>query len=498
MQQKFQHAAYGRIEADEFAFCCDYRNRSDLEDMVKQFTLDLKQYPLAFKIVLTFGVYLVSDRTIVPRQMLDNANIAAKRIKGNYSNNLSFYDDEIGKRLIAEQQIINEMNHALETEQFCIYVQPKYDPRTNLPAGAEALVRWIHPDKGMISPGVFIPVFEQNGFIAELDYYVWEKACSLLEDLAQSGLPSLPVSVNVSRVHLYNPYLPEILCETADRHHVPHELLNLEITESIYTEHPAVIQESISNLHKNGFIVMMDDFGSGYSSLNVLKDVEFDVLKIDMSFFRASSIQGRKEKIIASVIRMAKWLELPTIAEGVETREQVEFLKDLGCEYIQGYYFARPMPVSEYRALLSSLGSSETKKEKKVSAGQLWKNTDQIELMFAMVPQAMVLFEFSDYEIELIRVNQKYYDLFGYDNFSRHSFDFAAVLAPEQKEIVWSAAGKAIESQGVSECNYRRTYADGTTRVIHTYLQYITQLGNRHILLGFLSDITGKEQEVFA
>ncbi len=490
--ENFSVATYGRIEADEFAFCCAYSQVEELQREVRQFTLALKEYPLAFEINLTFGIYLVKDRSISPRQMLDNANLAAKRIKGHFSNNLSFYDDEMGKRLIAEQEIINEMNHAMESGQFCLYLQPKYDLHTNLPAGAEALVRWIHPEKGIISPGEFIPVFEKNGFIVRLDYFVWEKACCLLEEMQNNNLPRFPISVNVSRVHLYNPHFVEVLCEIADRHHVAHELLNLELTESIYTEHLSVIQESIANLHQHGFIVMMDDFGSGYSSLNILKDVEFDVLKIDMRFFGDSAIKGRKENIIASVIRMAKWLRVPTIAEGVETKEQVDFLGEMGCEFVQGYYFAKPMPVCEYIKLISSNEMAADNKAESFSPNRLWSNNDQIELMFAVVPYPMVLFEFADEKIELLRVNKWYYELFQYDNFSNNSRSFEKVLSQKHIDSIWRAVHRAIEGKSVDECNYLRQYPDGTRRWVHVHLQYVNQIGGSHILLGSFLDITSE------
>lgn len=315
-----------------------------------------------------------------------------------------------------------------------------------------------------------------------------------MEHLAQSGLPPLPLSVNVSRVHLYNPHLSEILCEITDRHHVPHALFNLEVTESVYTEHLAVIQESISTLHQHGFLVMMDDFGSEYSSLNVLKDVEFDVLKIDMRFFEDSAIKGRKENIIASVIRMAKWLRLPTIAEGVETKKQVDFLRDLGCEYVQGYYFAKPMPVCEYEALLASDIKQLPRETSPFSVNELWKSNDQIELMFSVVPQPMVLFEFNGNQFELLRVNQKYFDLFGYDNFSSNSLHWESILSPKYKEVISSSVQTAIGRRGESACDYLREYQDGTRRWIHVHYRYVNQIGGRHILLGTFSDITSEVQ----
>lgn len=205
----------------------------------------------------------------------------------------------------------------------------------------------------MISPGEFIPIFERNGFITKLDYYVWEKTCKLLAGWIAEGKKPSPVSVNISRVSLYNPRLVEAICGLTDRYHIPRELLELELTESAYTTNPKAIKETMERLQKEGFSILMDDFGSGYSSLNVLKDIAVDVLKIDMKFLSDTDQEGRSQNILASVVRMAKWLNLPVIAEGVERREQVDFLHSVGCEYVQGFYFARPMPVSDYEKLVS-------------------------------------------------------------------------------------------------------------------------------------------------
>ena len=253
-------------------------------------------------------------------------------------------------RLEREQEIINEMNHALEAGQFCIYLQPKYDLEKSMLCGAEALVRWIHPEKGMVSPGEFIPIFEKNGFIAKLDYYIWEMVCKQLQIWMKQGMQPKPISVNVSRVNLCNPQIVDRITELTKRYEIPPELFQLELTESAYMDNPVVMKQVIKKLRSNGFTILMDDFGNGYSSLSILKDMEIDILKIDMSFFGDSEIPGRGENIIASVVRMAKWLNIPSIAEGVERKDQVNFLRGVGCEFVQGYYFARPMPIEIGRA----------------------------------------------------------------------------------------------------------------------------------------------------
>lgn len=340
----------------------------------------LGQYQLAFDVVPAIGIYVIRERDLSVDAMYDRANLAAKQCKGNYIENYAFYVDEMREDIVREQQIVNHMRHALDEEEFVLYLQPKYSLQDNRICGAEVLVRWAKPEGGMISPGEFIPIFERNGFITKLDYYVWEKTCKLLAGWIAEGKKPSPVSVNISRVSLYNPRLVEAICGLTDRYHIPRELLELELTESAYTTNPKAIKETMERLQKEGFSILMDDFGSGYSSLNVLKDIAVDVLKIDMKFLSDTDQEGRSQNILASVVRMAKWLNLPVIAEGVERREQVDFLHSVGCEYVQGFYFARPMPVSDYEKLVSEKKDELQEKYQKDEIGRdmLWNATSQM------------------------------------------------------------------------------------------------------------------------
>lgn len=365
-----EQIAYGRIEADIFGICMPYRGEEAMLELVRYMRMRLGQYQLAFDVVPAIGIYVIRERDLSIDAMYDRANLAAKQCKGNYIENYAFYVDEMREDIVREQQIVNHMRHALDEEEFVLYLQPKYSLQDNRICGAEVLVRWAKPEGGMISPGEFIPIFERNGFITKLDYYVWEKTCKLLAEWIAEGKKPSPVSVNISRVSLYNPRLVEAICGLTDRYHIPRELLELELTESAYTTNPKAIKETMERLQKEGFSILMDDFGSGYSSLNVLKDIAVDVLKIDMKFLSDTDQEGRSQNILASVVRMAKWLNLPVIAEGVERREQVDFLHSVGCEYVQGFYFARPMPVSDYEKLVSEKKDELQEKYQKDEIGR--------------------------------------------------------------------------------------------------------------------------------
>ena len=240
-----EQIAYGRIEADIFGICMPYRGEEAMLELVRYMRMRLGQYQLAFDVVPAIGIYVIRERDLSIDAMYDRANLAAKQCKGNYIENYAFYVDEMREDIVREQQIVNHMRHALDEEEFVLYLQPKYSLQDNRICGAEVLVRWAKPEGGMISPGEFIPVFERNGFITKLDYYVWEKTCKLLAEWIAEGKKPSPVSVNISRVSLYNPRLVEAICGLTDRYHIPRELLELELTESAYTTNPKAIKETM-------------------------------------------------------------------------------------------------------------------------------------------------------------------------------------------------------------------------------------------------------------
>lgn len=263
-----------------------------LDTLIEDGVSTLKAFNTGYDISGSFGIYVIEDHLMPPDIILDRATLAAKCVKSNSRISYAYYSDEIRRAVETEQRITNEMNSALANDQFVVHLQPKYSLQTNTPVGAEALVRWIHPQRGMVSPGEFIPVFEKNGFITKLDYCVWEKTCKLLRRWIDEGKPLLPISVNVSRVNLYNPMLVDNICELVEKYNIPPRLLNLELTESAYTDNPDVMRLAMEKFQKKGFVIMMDDFGTGYSSLNILKDIAVDVLKIDMRFWLKAILPG--------------------------------------------------------------------------------------------------------------------------------------------------------------------------------------------------------------
>lgn len=342
---------YGRLEADHFAVCLP-AGTEELQQVRDQMEKSLASVKIEQKINLYYGVYTIEDRGMSVNLMCDRANLALRTVKGNSNRAYAVYNDELHQVVLSEQQLTNSMEEALLQRQFEVYYQPVVDLNTGDVVSAEALVRWNHPEKGMVSPGFFIPFFEHNGFIIKLDAYIREEVCRNMMELRRRGLRNIPVSVNVSRLEFYDPNLCRSIIDLTERYRLEPQMMRLEITESAYTDNPQQLLAAMKELQNYGFQVLMDDFGSGYSSLNMLKDVPVDILKMDMKFLEDQGISGRGPEILASLVRMAKKLGMRTIAEGIETKEQGDFLRSVGCEYGQGYYYARPMPADSFTSLL--------------------------------------------------------------------------------------------------------------------------------------------------
>lgn len=338
-----------RIAGDKFVLFVPHR-----QEILESFQIKKEQERqlLPVEIYIHYGVYLIKDSSIPVAQMIDCAQLAQKEIKGNYDNYVFYYNDRLKQQILREQEIISSMSGALSDGEFIVYLQPQYNYQNGKISGAEALVRWNSPVKGLISPGEFIPVFESNGFIIRLDEYVWESVCRLLRKWMDEGKNPVALSVNVSRADLLKGAVAKKLASLIEKYALTPELLRVEVTESAYMDNPQKLIMEIEELHKAGFVVEMDDFGSGYSSLNTLKDVPINVLKTDLKFLSGTGIEERKNKILDSVVDMAHQMGMTVIAEGVETEEQAGYLLQLDCKYMQGFYFSRPIPVEEFEKLV--------------------------------------------------------------------------------------------------------------------------------------------------
>lgn len=344
---------YGRLDNDIFCMCVK-RTKSELLQLLDTLQVQGNAYPLDFQFIFSIGIleiphYYGESITI----LCDHAAIAQRTVKGNYVKRFAFYSQRMSKTMEREHNIILRMEKALNEGEFKVYLQPRFDMQHRRIVGSEALVRWIPPGHEPIPPIQFIPLFEQNGFILKMDEYIWEEACKILRRWLDSGLPVHPVSINISRVHLHDLQFCDKITNLIEKYNIAPELLELELTESAYMECQQSIIPIMSTLQKRGFKFLMDDFGSGYSSLNCLKDIPINIIKMDMNFLTQAK-RGPEVgfSVLKGTIRLIQSLELPLVIEGVETMEQESFLLNLGCSEAQGYYYARPMPVSEFEKLL--------------------------------------------------------------------------------------------------------------------------------------------------
>ena len=482
---------FGRIDADVFGIFTPYQGKEETVKQIEQAVENMKKLSASYNIMIVYGVYVVTDRSLPISFMCDRAALAAKTVKGHYMKSYAFYDDKMRLSIENEQNIINEMSDALENNEFVPYYQPKYDVKTNKPVGVEALARWIHPTKGFISPGVFIPIFEKNGFISKLDFYIWECVCKQLKEWKDSGVPLFPVSVNVSRVNLYNPNLSKIIIELTKKYDVEPKYFNIEITESVYTDDNVMIDDITSQLRNNGFTILMDDFGSGYSSLNVLKDVQVDMLKMDMMFMFKAKYDGRAETIISSVIRMAKWLNIPVIAEGVDKAEQVEFLKSVGCDYIQGFYFSKPLPVAEYEKLISDQEEQPVPENGTSVNDLLWGKSGGLLAYIDSIDQPATIYEcFPDGTVVMVCSNKAFLQKYGYDSSVYGKLNVMNCIDSECKEKFKSSVNKAIESKDRAECVLSMHEINGRKHWFKTHLRFVSEMGVSSVLIAYFTDVT--------
>lgn len=341
----------GRLAADHFAICIP-KDMLDIDLVLQGMDGVMRSLAIYRNLVFYAGIYNVDNIYISVTQMLDRANMALNTVKGQYKERYAIYDEQLRTSMIEEQMIVREMELALESRQFSIYLQPIYNADTRKPIAAEALVRWVHPDQGLLSPAKFMKIFEKNGFITRLDRYVWEEACRFLGSQRERGLPVVPISINMSRLNLYDNSFIEVLLGLVRKYDLQPDMLNIEITETAYVENPQQLIKTLKRLQGYGFRVIMDDFGSGYSSLNMLKKLPVNILKIDRDFVQEMEHSQRTAIILKSIVQMANWLDIDIVVEGVETESQVKMLQDLGCKYIQGYYFCKPISTAECMELL--------------------------------------------------------------------------------------------------------------------------------------------------
>lgn len=355
-----QDELVARVSSDTFSILMKNDSQSVIMSRILAMTEAVNEYNdyAQYKYVLNFavGIYEIDDSSLDMTQLQDRATVARKQAKKTTSSSFclfKFYSPEDRQRLQREKEIENKMKVALNNREFVVYLQPKQDLKTKQIAGAEALVRWQDSQYGLIPPNNFIPQFEQNGFIIQLDLYVFEETCRLIRSWIDEGITPIPISINMSRAHLIDHHFLDRYEDIRKHYAVPAQYLEIELTETLVFNNPELLSSIIDNIHAHGFLCSMDDFGSGYSSLSALKDIHVDTLKIDRSFFVNESMETPWDRhVVQVIIDLAKHLDMKVVAEGIETQEQADFLEEAGCDMLQGFLYSRPIPFKSFRKYL--------------------------------------------------------------------------------------------------------------------------------------------------
>ncbi len=488
---------FGHLNSDHFVMLAEQAEGAadqiynDIEAMLRELNggEDLRFH---------MGICTVDDPEESIASLCDHALIALRTVKGQYQERYAWYTENMRNLIVEESRLAAEMESALSSGQFQVWYQPQVNYKTGKICGAEALVRWIHPEDGIIPPIRFIPLFERNGFITKLDHYIWDQVCAFQRGWIDSGHKAYPVSINISRRDIYTDDLIQAITSLTQKYDLAPELLHLEITESVYMASPEKMNKIVDVLQEKGFHVEIDDFGSGYSSLNTLKDMKVSTLKLDMKFLQQSENSDRSGRIISAMIRMADWLDVGTIAEGVETKEQADFLKSMGCYHLQGYYFFKPMKEEDYRRVLSDPDAAQA--DEKVSRKYL---EDSMDFMDSSLQSTLVFNSFTgnamiaDYHngiLEMLRINDRLMKRLqelqeDQEGFRRNMLEH---LEADQQVILKRAMDKAIAENKENTCVIC-FHSNGSTRTriwLNVRMRVISSRGQSAVLYFSLEDIT--------
>ncbi|MGL5260194.1 MAG: EAL domain-containing protein [Lachnospiraceae bacterium] len=493
-----------KLYSDTFAILVVNIKEKDLKEKAKLFLEKCRkesEFIEEYILNLSCGRYKIQHGDS-EESVLEHALTAHAHSKNQKANIFIDYDNTFIERLHIESDILDSFNKAMKNGEFKIYLQPQYKASNGEISGAEALVRWFKDGKIKYPPNVFIPVLEDASRISELDSYLREEVCIAMRRWIDEGKQVVPISINVSRIELFEYDFVVKLVALVHKYKIHPNMLHIEITETAYVEDYEYLVQVVKELSAKGFHVEMDDFGSGYSSLNVLKDIPVDVVKLDMKFIEKGENETRSGSILSSVIRMIQGINLITIAEGVETREQMDYLRSIGCDYMQGYYFSKPMPLEEFENILEG---NDKKIECKISqnigiddAANFLNATAQETLLFNTFSGGAAIIEYCNDELNVIRINDKCYEVLGqkretYDVFHYNLFD---VIAPEYRIQIKAALEESIETgkEVTGEGATLPMTEEGSVMWQRYSLRCLGKKGNRYIFYLVLNDITDRKR----
>lgn len=493
--EKNHNALAGYFGQDDFAVLTKH-DQKEIEDLYDKIRTSIDSFGLTGGLLPAFGVSIIY-KGLSSTDAYDRASIASSEAKGNITNRIFTYDVNMQFAVEQEYRVLSDFMLALQNEEITFYLQPQVRVSNRCIVGGEALARWVKKDGTIVSPRVFVPVLEKYGFISNLDKYIWERICKWIRSRLDAKLPVVPVSINVSRVDIFNIDLASFFHDLCEKYNLPHELLKIEITESAYAETGKAIEELVNHLRDDGFLILMDDFGSGYSSLNMLSNLKLDAIKMDAAFLQFTGADyERGVHIIESVINMAKVMALPIIMEGVETKEQCDFIASLGCQYIQGFYYYRPLPIGEFEKLISTKNIIDNrgfvaKANEQFRIREFLDRNIYSDSMLNNIIGSVAIYLLHDNHIDIIRYNQQFYKSVNVPDFLDKLVNIDLLTPEEDREPFFQALKDAKEDKlNGAAATIRFARVDGTYAFFRIHFYYIGSIKEGDRFYGAASNVT--------
>ena len=488
-------AVAGYFGQDDFTLVCEY-DEAKINALYDDFHELINSFGLSTGFLPAFGVALI-EKDMVVVDALDRATIAVSRAKEDIKNRIRVYNYDMQFRVEQEYRILSDFIHAMQEDEITFYLQPQVHILTGQIVGAEALARWIKKDGTLVSPGQFVPILEKYGFVTDLDKYIWDKVCAWIKSWVENKHKTVPISINVSRIDIFNIDIFNHFVELCEKYKIPHSSLKIEITESAYAENMDVVDKLVKELRGAGFKVLMDDFGAGYSSLNMLSTLKIDAIKLDAQFLNIGDGEHQRGvHILESVVNMAKSMSMPIIMEGAEKKNQVDFLKELGVNYVQGYYFYKPMPITEFEKIISDTKNID-------SSGFVVKSNEQFRIrefldkniysdsMLNNVIGAVAIYSLNKDHVDIIRFNQQFITVVDVPDFAERLDNIEQFMPESDRPLLFAVLKDAKENKLMGATQILRFYrTNGQLSSFKMHFYYIGKKEGSDRFYGSATDVT--------
>ncbi len=497
----------GRIDADIFCLCVRYDPAIDLTPSLEITENFLENFREDYRFNISVGVYLIQDTTEVMRDIYAKATLAARKCKDNSAVHYFIYDEETDKERTKQQLVSLEMHKSLKKKEFIPFFQPKIDLKSQKLVGAEALIRWKHPKKGLVPPSEFIPIFHQNGFISKLDLYVFESVCTTLKKWKKAGLSLVPISINMSQISMKDDDLPQKLFAIMKKHGIEKQYIHLEITEGSYSVDTEKSITCAKKLHDKGIHLEMDDFGTGISSLTMLHELPIDTLKLDLRFIKSYSESKSNAGIIHFIVSLARQMQLDLVAEGVETETQLSFLKNIGCDIGQGYLFSKAVCEKDFKKLLLSRESAyivpDTVDIKlPIDMNDLWVPESNFNVLFNTIAGSAAIYEVTKdvTSVKVLKANDEYLETMQVKKSGQHHTfaDLLQLIEGEDLLELQSSIAKTLQTKKSFSMTLRRINLpmQDTPKWLKMSMRFLFQTKASSLLLATLEDVTAQKERI--